>query len=175
LLRDSVYWTSLPEDATKGNKRPDDLGKSGENNSDIDRYRSNLLDQHWEEAVKNGANVNLGPLMGLHLTDSTGSMITQYLIGDVYTITWWASAMVAAGETILEMQTFLGSADPVTLADSHEFAKQRDQVQKKMAGVISNSRTQFDEPWGLVSLFRAPGSTGASARLVANQLLLQRP
>ena len=28
-LRDSVYWTSLPEEEMEGRKRPDDLGKSG--------------------------------------------------------------------------------------------------------------------------------------------------
>jgi hypothetical protein len=46
-----------------------------------------------------------------------------------------------------------GGADPATLAGSHEFAKRRDQLQKKMAGVMSKSRTRFDDPWGLVSLF----------------------
>jgi len=74
-----------------------------------------------------------------------------------------------------EASSKAASADPATLAGSHEFAKRRDQLQKKMAGVISRSRTRFDEPWGLVSLFQAAGSTGASARVVATGLLLERP
>jgi hypothetical protein len=144
------------------------------NNSDIDRVRYDLLDQHWTEAVEIGPNDNLGPLMGLNLTDATGRMITPFLIGDVYTIDWWATAMQVAGAAVAEMQQFLASADPVTLADSHEFANRRDQLQKKMAGVIGKSRTRFDEPWGLISLFLASGSSGASARLVAKGLLLQK-
>lgn len=145
------------------------------NNSDVDRFRYELLDQRWADAVRIGANDNLGPLMGLHLTDSTGRMITEYLVGDVYTISWWANAMQTASEAVLQMKKFLTNADPTTLADSHEFAKQRDQLQKKMAGVIGNSRMRFDEPWGLVSLFWAAGSTGAFARLVAKEILVQKP
>ena len=145
------------------------------NHSDIDRFRYDLLDRHWADAVKTGPNDNLGPLMGLHLTDSKGRMITQFLIGDVYTIDWWATAMQEAGDAVLEMQQYLGSADPATLAGNHEFASRRDQLQKKMAGVISRSRTRFDEPWGLVSLFWASGSSGASARLVTKELLLEKP
>jgi hypothetical protein len=145
------------------------------NNSRTDQLRCDLLDKHWTEAVKIGPANDLGPLMGLHPTDSTDRNITLFLIGDVYTIVWWAKSMEMAGEAIRDMWQFLAGADPVTLADSHEFAKRRDQLQKKMAGVIANSRTRFDEPWGLVSLFWASGSIGASARLVAKGLLLQKP
>jgi len=144
------------------------------NNSEIDRYRYDLLDRQWSEAVEIGPNDNLGPLMNLHLTDSTGRMITSFLIGDVYTIVWWASAMQTAGEEMLTMQRFIADA-PASLADSHEFANRRDQLQKKMAGLISQSHTQFNEPWGLISLFWAAGSSGASGRLVAEGLLLRIP
>jgi len=145
------------------------------NNSDTDRFRYALLDRHWEAAVKLGPVDGLGPLVGLHLTDSTGQKITPYLRGDVYTIVWWANAMVSAGEAILEMQGFLAGADPNTLADSHEFADRRDTLQKKMASLIGKSETRFDEPWGLISLFWAAGSTGASARLVAAGLRVEKP
>jgi hypothetical protein len=145
------------------------------NDSDVDGYRCALLDQHWADAVAIGPNNNLAPLVGLHLTDSTGQMITQYLIGDVYTIDWWATAMQTASGAIIRMQTFVAGADPAALADSAEFANLRDELQKKMAGVIGNSRTRFDEPWGLVSLFWAAGSIGAFARLVAKEILVQKP
>jgi hypothetical protein len=145
------------------------------NNSDTDRARYALLDKHWADAVKTGPNDNLATLVGLHLTDSTDRATTMFLIGDVYTIAWWADAMVSAGQAIAGMQQFLAGADPATLADSHEFAQRRDQLQKKMAGIISKSRTRFDEPWGLVSLFWAAWSTGASERVVANGILFERP
>ena len=83
--------------------------------------------------------------------------------------------MVAAGKEILAMQQFLAGSDPAKLAGSTEFARRREQLQKKMAGIIADSRTRFDEPWGLVTLFWAAGSAGASARVVANGVLLQRP
>jgi len=145
------------------------------NNADIDGFRYRLLDQHWQKAFEIGPVDSLGELMGLHLTDPRESNIIQFLKSDVYTISWWANAMQSAGESILEMQLFLARANPATLADSHDFANRRSQLQKKMAAVIATSRTQFDEPWGLISLFWASGSTGASARILAKNLLLQRP
>jgi hypothetical protein len=145
------------------------------NNSRADQIRCNLLDEHWKEALRIGAANDLGPLMGLHPTSIADQEITALLIGDVYTIVWWANSMQTAGQAILDMQQFIAHADPATLADSHEFSSRREQLQKKVAGVIANSRTRFDEPWGLISLFWAAGSVGASARLVAKGLLLQKP
>lgn len=144
-------------------------------NSDTDRYRYDLLDQHWTEALATGPNDNLGALLGLHLTDPDGWRITQYLRGDVYTIVWWATAMQSAGAAIVRMQKFLASAPPATLADNHEFAQRRAQLQNTMAGLMKQSQTQFGEPWGLVALYSAAGSTGASAKLVARGLLVQKP
>jgi hypothetical protein len=143
--------------------------------SDTNRYRYDLLDKHWDAALKIGPNDNLGPLMGLHPTDPRELNITQLLRSDVYTIDWWATAMQTAGASILQMQQFLASADPTMLAENPEFVSRRVQLQKTMAGAIRNSRTQFDEPWGLVSMFWASGSKGASARLVAKGLLIVRP
>lgn len=143
--------------------------------SDQNRYRYNLLDQHWAAAVDTGPNDNLGPLVGLQLTDPKQLIITRFLASDVYTIDWWATAMQKAGAAILQMQQFLAGADPATVANSPEFASRREQLQKKMAGVISNSQAQFDEPWGLIAMFWAAGSRTASAKLVANGLLVVRP
>jgi hypothetical protein len=140
--------------------------------SDKDRLRYELLDRHWPQAVKTGPNDALAGLVGLHVTDSRAQFFLSYLRGDVYTIIWWANAMRSAGEAIVDMQQYLLTKP---LAGSHEFAQRRDRLQKKMAEVIGRSQTRFDEPWGLVALFWAAGSTGASARLVAQGLLLERP
>jgi hypothetical protein len=145
------------------------------NDSDSNRYRYDLLDQHWADALQIGPNNNLGPLMGLHLTDPRELNITQLLRSDVYTIDWWATAMQTAGASILQMQQFLAGAGPATLADNPEFVRRRAQLQKTMADVIRKSVTQFDEPWGLVSMFWASGSKGAFAKLVAKGLLVVRP
>lgn len=145
------------------------------NHSQTAGYRSVLLDQHWEEAVEIGPDDNLGALVGLHVTVPTDLDIIQYLKSDLYTIDWWANAMQTAGSALLEMQKFLAGADPVTVADSHEFSNRRSRLQNTMAVVIRNSRTQFDEPWGLIAMFWAAGSSGASARLVAKGLLVVKP
>jgi hypothetical protein len=113
--------------------------------------------------------------MGLQLTDPAQLRITQLLRSDVYTIVWWASAMRTAGAAILQMQQFLAGADPATVAHSPEFASRREQLQKTMAEVIKNSQTQFDEPWGLISMLWASGSKDASAKLVANGLRIVKP
>lgn len=132
-------------------------------------------DQHWADALQIGPNNNLGPLMGLHVTDPRELNITHLLMSDVYTIDWWANAMQTAGTSILQMQQFLAGADPATVADTPEFVSRRAQLQKTMAEVIRKSLTQFDEPWGFVSMFWASGSKGASAKLVAKGLLVVRP
>ncbi len=144
------------------------------NHSDADRVRYYLLDQHWEAALQAGPTQNLGVLMGLDIGDSTGKMITALLEADVYTIAWWADAMQKAGEAVLDMRQFL-AGHPAVAADDAEFAARRNRLQKNMAQVMHDSQAQFDEPWGLVALFWAGGSTGASARLATNTLVLQKP
>ena len=145
------------------------------NDGDANGYRYALLDQHWQDAFKIGPNNNLAPLVGLQLTDTHGLAITQVLRSDVYTITWWADAMQKAGKAIVQMQQFLAGRDPASLGTNQEFADQRAELQKKMANVIHDSQTQFDEPWGLVAMFWAAGSKTASAKLAAKGLLIVRP
>jgi len=145
------------------------------NDGEANSYRYDLLDRHWADAFKIGPNDNLAPLVGLHVTDPHELAITQVLRGDVYTITWWADAMNKAGTAIVKMQQFLASQDPASKATNQEFANQRAALQKKMAGVIHDSQTRFDEPWGLLAMFWAAGSKSASAKLVAKGLLLVRP
>jgi hypothetical protein len=166
-LRSGGYYLDIGRQAMRALIEP--------NKSDIDGFRYKLLDQHWKEAFEIGPVDGLGELMGLHLTDPAGSNTVQFLKSDVYTISWWADAMRRAGESILEMQQFLAGANPSTLGDSHDFGNRRSQLQKRMAAVIANSRTQFEEPWGLIALFWASGSTGASARVVAKDFTMQKP
>lgn len=145
------------------------------NDGEANRYRYDLLDRHSADAFKIGPNDNLAPLVGLHVTVPHELAITQVLRGDVYTITWWADAMSKAGTAIVKMQQFLASQDPANKATNQEFANQRVALQKKMAEVIQESQTRFDEPWGLLAMFWAARSKSASAKLVAKGLWLVRP
>jgi hypothetical protein len=93
----------------------------------------------------------------------------------VYDITWWASGMVDAGNQLQTMIQFLAGRDAASLKNDPAFDTQRGNLQKKMAKVIGSSKTRFEEPWGLVSLYWAAGSQGASARLVTSGITLTKP
>jgi hypothetical protein len=134
----------------------------------FDQYRYALLDQHGEQALQTGPAPELAQILGISSTNSNYNAILSQLIGDVYDINWWASSMVDAGKQLQSMIAFLAGRDPVSLRNDHEFAVQRAALQDKMAKAVGKSKARFTEPWGLVCLFWAAGSQGASARLVAS-------
>ena len=141
----------------------------------FDRYRYALLDQQWQQALETGPSPQLAQVAGITSANSNYQMILSQLIGDMYDITTWASGMVDAGKQLETMITFLAGRDPVSLKNDHAFDMQRAALQKKMAEVIGRSKARFEEPWGMVTLYWAAGSQGASARLVASGLTLTKP
>jgi hypothetical protein len=70
------------------------------------------------------------------------------------------------------MIAFLSGRDPSSLRNDHAFNMQRSDLQNKMAKVVGRSKARFAEPWGMVCLFWAAGSQGASARLVTSTIAL---
>jgi hypothetical protein len=141
----------------------------------FDRYRYALLDQHWQEALETGPSPQLAEVAGITTANSNYQAILSQLIGDMYDITWWASGMVEAGKQLQAMTTFLAGRNPNSLKNDPAFEKQRMALQKKMAKVIGNSKTRFQEPWGMIALFWAAGSQGASAKLVTPAITIARP
>jgi hypothetical protein len=138
----------------------------------FDRYRYTLLDQQWQLALKAGPSPELAQVAGIATTNPNYQAILSQLIGDVYDITWWASGMVDAGKELQSMIAFLSGRDPISLRNDHAFKMQRSDLQNKMAKVVGRSKTRFAEPWGMVCLFWAAGSRGASARLVTSTTTL---
>jgi hypothetical protein len=141
----------------------------------FDQYRYALLDQQWQQALETGASPQLAQVAGITSANSNYQAILSQLIGDVYDITWWASGMVDAGNQLQTMIQFLAGRDPGSLKNDPAFDTERADLQKRMAKVIGSSKTRFEEPWGMVSLFWAAGSQGASARLVTSALTLTKP
>jgi hypothetical protein len=139
----------------------------------FDQYRYALLDQQWSMALETGPSPQLAQVAGITSADPNYQPILSQLIGDVYDITWWASGMVDAGKQLQSMITFLSGRDPVSLRNDHAFESQRIALQNQMAKVVGRSKARFTEPWGLVSLFWAAGSQGASARMVTPTITLQ--
>ncbi len=142
----------------------------------VNRMRYDLLSNHWERAFEIGPNPALGPLVGLTSTDAQYVLIQGLLIGDVYDILWWASAMADAGQEVQAMITFLSGRDAIPLANDSEFKTLRDSLQKKMATVVARSKARFQEPWGMISLFLAAGSPhGAWGKIVTSHMVLAKP
>ncbi len=138
----------------------------------IDALRYRVVDDPiWQQALKIGANVNLGPLVGLSIEDAR----VKYLVGDVMVIMDWAQAMVEAGSLVQDTRTFVGNADPTTLIENNQFKSKRQALQQKMSAMVKASKTRFDEPWGMVCLFWAAGSPHtAYARIVAQKLIVEK-
>ena len=111
---------------------------------DIDRLRLAIVsDRLWPKVMDIGANVNLGPLVGL----STRDLQVNVLIGDVFDIVRWAEGMVAAGKAVRDLRDFIGSADPTTLVGNREFDKRRTALQKAVAQMVRRSKQRFSDPW----------------------------
>ena len=142
------------------------------NHQAIDNFRYQIVDdQLWPRALQIGANVNLGPLVGLSVADGR----VEYLIGDVLLITDWAEAMAEVGKHVQELRAFVGNTDPTTLFQSDEFKKKRDALQRSLSDMVKASKTRFEEPWGMVCLFWAGGSPHtAYGKTVTQKLTVER-
>jgi hypothetical protein len=139
---------------------------------DFDRIRYQIVDDKlWPAAASTGANVNLGTLVGL----STSDVKVRVLVSDVKVIKDWAEAMVGAGALVQDVRSFVGKSDPATIVRNPDFKTKRDALQRKLASVVKASTMQFDEPFGMVSLFWASGSgQTAFAKATAKNLTVQR-
>jgi hypothetical protein len=142
------------------------------NDQTNDQLRYKIVDDElWPKALSIGANVNLGPLVGL----STGDARVELLVGDVFVITEWAKAMAEAGALVQDMRTFVADSDVATLFENNEFKRKRDALQQKMAAMVKASRIRFDEPWGMVCLFWSGGSPNtAYGKIVTERLTVER-
>jgi hypothetical protein len=138
----------------------------------IDTLRLRILaDGLWPTVVAIGANVNLGPLVGI----STEDPRVSYLVGDVFVISQWANAMAQVTTAVHDMRAFVGDADPSTLINNNQFTNKRDQLQKSLASMAKSSKARFDEPWGMVSLFWASESSArAYGKALSPALTLER-
>ena len=92
----------------------------------------------------------------------------QFLATDYRTIEWWANAMSSTAAKVADMQSFLKSADSATLETNKTFIAKKTDVQQHVMGLVRNSPMSFNQPFGLVALYRAAGSAAAaSGRLLS--------
>ena len=123
--------------------------------SPSDQYRMKILDDAaWPRAVSIGPVPTLGSLVGL----SSDDPIVELLIGDVFVIAQWATAMADAASQVQRMRTWTSGADLHGGLGSPEFKNRRDELQKKLSGMIKTSKVRFAEPWSMVCLYWSAGS-----------------
>ncbi|HEX4748419.1 MAG TPA: hypothetical protein VH302_02655 [Bryobacteraceae bacterium] len=121
----------------------------------VNKLRARLLsDGVWPQAVSIGAVAELGDLVGVQQDDSR----VLVLIGDVYDISFWAEAMVNAGQLIDQVRKVAGNSDPKVLIHNPDFNAKRQALQKKLADMVKTSKMRFDQPWGMLCLYRAAGA-----------------
>ncbi|HTA47663.1 MAG TPA: hypothetical protein VK789_34720 [Bryobacteraceae bacterium] len=144
--------------------------------NDMNRIRRQLLDDaaKWQQAMSIGPSPGLGALIPLSSTNPQFNVALADVTGDVYDIAWWADAMQKAAQAVQQMRKFLAGRNPATLAADPTFTDLRNGLQKLMLGVVSSSKLRFHEPWGLVCLFLAAGSRGASGHLVARGVIIDK-
>jgi hypothetical protein len=139
----------------------------------IDELRYKIVDDDLWPKVMNeiGASPGLGPLVGIGQDDPRLGILR----GDVFVITEWAKAMVAASTLVQDVKAFVGKSDLKTLYENNDFKAKRDRLQKKLEAMVKASTIRFDEPWGMVSLFWAAGSPHTSnAKALTQKLTLER-
>ena len=120
-----------------------------------DRYRMKIMeDAVWPQAISLGPVPTIGPLAGLGADDPR----VELLMGDVFVISQWATAMADAALQVQFMRISIGGADLHAVLSNPAFKNRRDELQKKLAGMIKTSKVRFAEPWGMVCLYWSAGS-----------------
>ena len=123
--------------------------------SPSDRYRMKVLeDAVWPRVMSVGPVPTLGSVVGVGSDDP----IVELLIGDVFVISQWATAMADAASQVQSMRTWIGGADLHGGLATPEFKNRRDELQKKLTGMIKTSKVRFADPWGMVCLYWSAGS-----------------
>jgi hypothetical protein len=172
---------------TQGNPRPSsDYLEIGRNalirlldprSGDIERLRSQFLSDPaaWAKALETGPGPQLDTTLLLASTDPRFPVLSADIRGDVADILWWADAMQNAARSLHQIRVFLAGRDTASLAADPAFTKLRNDLQKQMLYVAGKSKVRFDKPWGVVCLFLAAGSRGASGEIEAESITIERP
>lgn len=124
-----------------------------------DGYRMKITDDAvWPQAISLGPVPTIGPLAGLDADDPR----VELLMGDVFVISQWATAMADAAVQVQSMRMCTGESDLHAVLSDPAFKDRRDELQKKLAATVKTSKVRFNEPWGMVCLYWSAGSPGTA-------------
>jgi hypothetical protein len=85
---------------------------------------------------------------------------------DFVVITWWAEAMNGMAEKLAEMRVFLSINPP----QGNDFNSLRRELAKSLKSVASNTKAEFDDPFGILAVNLAAGRQGEAAVKIRSQL-----
>lgn len=99
------------------------------------------------------------------LSGLNGSKINQ-VRQDFVVIKWWAGAMNSMAEKLAEMRAFLATNSP----QGNDFNSLRRELAKELKSVASNTKSEFDDPFGMLAVYLASGRQGEAHAILKSQL-----
>ena len=88
------------------------------------------------------------------------------ITADYAVIKWWAESMVEMGSRLLEMRKFLDEHPDVD-PQNKTFKSLRKKLGSKLKEVVSNTKAEFGDPWGLVAMDQASGDKAGAKALIS--------
>lgn len=121
--------------------------------NDADKYRRDILasDPLWEK-LKVAGQANFGQVLPAFAHDT---LRLNVVVTDFTTVMWWAQSMASTAQKLAAVRNFVGAADPATLEGNNTFKSLRNDLQKHIASVVSNSQLEFGLPFGITALHQA--------------------
>jgi hypothetical protein len=125
------------------------------------RRKPAVDDALWKEMSKQG-QPNLKFIDALKPLNSAalGAVTTDYTV-----IKWWAEAMEEMSEGLAEMRKFLDE-HPGIDPENKTFKSKRKKLGSKLKVVVSKTKKQFGDPWGLVAMDQASGGRAGARALI---------
>src|SRR5437879_13916684 len=94
------------------------------------------------------------------------------ITSDYTLIKWWATSMHRMGEALAQILAFVVN-NPAFDRENTTFKRLRSNLDSAMVSVVSNTKAQFAEPWGISALDLASDQQGdITLRLVSPRLSL---
>lgn len=87
------------------------------------------------------------------------------ITADYSVIKWWAESMAEMGKRLLEMRKFLDEHPDVD-PQNKTFKSLRKKLGSTLKEVVSNTKAEFGDPWGLVAMDQASGGKSGAKALI---------
>ena len=128
------------------------------------RLRPAIDDSLWGRMTAAGQPGIPGLFPGASATDVAA------ITADYTTIQWWADAMTSTAGQLAAMRAWLRS-HPSPGPNDPEFQELRQGLAAHLEGVAANTRNEFGQPWGLITVSRLVGRSGGARMLLTGPVV----